>query len=167
MKKSLIWIFCLFLTLLFTSCFSKKNTPLYDSEWIMQNSDIDGNQYYHHLALQPGNKVILRVSYFDSTNIIVWQGTYKLKSKKIIFKFDECTRYENGQIAGNYQDGRFIKYYNGEYFYSLGVIESEETDEETYHMQLIRPKNQIYGETIDIFGNYFEDFVKVEKLINS
>ena len=67
-----------------TGCFIERNTPFYDSEWVMQNYDENGGLYYHHLILQPGHKAMLRVSYADSTNIIVWTGTYKINSKNIL-----------------------------------------------------------------------------------
>ncbi|MCQ2576794.1 MAG: hypothetical protein MJ162_08610, partial [Treponema sp.] len=86
---------------------------------------------------------------------------YKINSKKIIFNFEDCSRLENGENVGQYSDRRLVKFYSGEYFYSIGLIgETEETKQ--YHLQLIRPKNQIYGENKDIFGNYLEEFVKVK-----
>ena len=164
MKKPLIFGLLIIITILFSGCYEGKNTPFYDSEWIMQNVDGNNQVYYHHLILNPDKTVMLRSSYFDSTNIIVWTGTYKIKSKKIIFNFTECSRYENGQNVGQYSDKRLINYYKGEYFYSLGLIgDTEETKK--YHLQLIRPESVFYGETKDIYGNYFEDFVKVDKLI--
>ena len=39
-----------------------------------------------------GNNGYTRVSYFDSTNIIVWRGTYKIDSKKINFKRSSSRR---------------------------------------------------------------------------
>lgn len=166
MKKiSVLFVFIL-TSLLLISCYEGKNTPFYDSEWIMQNFDANNQSYYHHLILQPDHKVMLRSSYFDSTNIIVWSGTYKIKSKKIIFNFTECSRYEDGKNVGQYSDKRLINYYKGEYFYSLGLI--GDTDEtKKYHLQLIRPESVFYGETKDIYGNYFEDFVKVDKLLKT
>lgn len=144
---------------LFTGCFSLKKSPFYDSEWVMQNRDENNLLYYHHLILQPNHKALLRVSYADSTNIIVWSGTYKINSRKIVFDFSECIRYENGAVVGNYSSGKLIKYYTGEFLYSVAMIE-EDSGSENYHLQLIRPKNYFYGEAVDIFGNRFEDFVK-------
>lgn len=163
MKKFLLWLPCLLVALLFTSCFSEKNTPFYNSEWIMQNYDADANLYYHHLILKPDHKVMLRSSYADSTNIIVWRGTYKLNSKKIVFSFEDCSRFEKGENVGQYSNKRLVNFYNGEYFYSLGLIGDTELDQ-NYHLQLIRPKNQIYGETKDIYGNLFEEFVKIPNI---
>jgi len=165
MKKifvfELLLICCLFS---FTSCFSEKNSPFYDSEWIMQNYDSNANLYYHHLILKPDHKVMLRSSYADSTNIIVWRGTYKVNSKKITFNFEDCSRFEKGENVGQYSDKRLVKFYNGEYLYSLGLLGDGEDDEEkVYHLQLLRPKNQIAGETKDIYGNYFEEFVAIIK----
>lgn len=149
----------LVLSALLTSCFSLKNSPFYDSEWVMQNLDDKGQLYYHHLILNSDHTAMLRVSYADSTNIIVWNGTYKINSKKINFNFTECVRYENGAPVGTYKAGQMIKFYTGEYYYSLGLID-EDSETKRYHLQLIRPKNYFYGETKDIFGNLFEEFVK-------
>ncbi len=154
-------VFCLFFC---SSCFSEKATPFYDSEWIMQNYDDNMQLYYHHLILKPDHSVMLRVSYADSTNIIVWRGTYKINSKKITFNFEDCSRFEKGENVGQYSDKRLVKFYTGEYFYSLGLIGEE--GNQSYHLQLIRPENHFYGETKDIYGNYFEEFVKVESLGN-
>ncbi len=144
-----------------TGCFNEKASPFYNSQWVMQNYDDNGELYYHHLILQPGHKAMLRVSYADSTNIIVWNGTYKIDSKKIKFNFTECVRYENEVVVGKYTSGQLIKYYTGEFLYSIGLIK-EQGDKENYHLQLIRPKNYFYGDGKDIFGNQFEDFVKFE-----
>lgn len=164
MNKRVLFIFLLTVCgLVFTSCFNEKNSPFYDSEWIMDNYDSNMQPYYHHLILKPGHKVMLRTSYYDSTNIIVWRGTYKITSKKIIFNFEDCSRFENGENVGAYSDKRLINFYKGEYLYSLGLIgDTEETEE--YHLQLIRPENLFLGETKDIYGNYFEDFVKTDLL---
>ena len=161
-KSVFIFLVSIFsLTILLTGCFNEKSSPFYDSEWVMQNYDSDGQLYYHHLILSPGHEVMLRASYADSTNIIVWTGTYKINSKKITFSFSNCVRYENGEITGQYTSGQLIKYYNGDFYYSLGLIE-EDSGAENYHLQLIRPKNYFYGDGKDIFGNQFEDFVKFE-----
>ena len=159
--KKLNFLFIILFSLFMTSCFIEKNTPFYDSQWVMQNYDADGLLYYHHLILEPGHKAMLRASYADSTNIIVWTGTYKIDSKKIKFNFTECVRYEDGEIVGKYTSGQFIKYYTGEFLYSLGVVE-EDSGSENYHLQLIRPKNYFYGDGKDIFGNVLEEFVKFE-----
>lgn len=127
----------------------------------MNNLDENNQTYYHHLILKPGHKVMLRSSYYDSSNIIVWRGTYKMNSKKIVFNFEDCSRFENGENVGQYNDKRLVKFYNGEYFYSSGYVGDEDYKE--FHMQLIRPKNQIYGETKDIYGNWFEDFIKLDE----
>lgn len=154
------------ISLLFSGCFSEKKSPFFDSEWIMQNYDDDCKLYYHHLILSEHHKAMLRVSYADSSNIIVWTGTYKINSRKIIFDFTECVRYENGNIVGKYTSGQLIKYYTGEFLYSVGLIGEVEDDQE-YHLQLIRPKNYFYGENRDIFGNLMEEFVKTEKLLGA
>ena len=162
LKKYIHCIFIILLfTLLFTGCLNEKESPFYKSEWVMQNYDANDQLYYHHLILQPKGQVTLRVSYADSTNIIVWTGTYKYNSRKIKFNFTECIRYENGEITGKYTSGQLIKYYNGEFYYSLGLIQ-EGPDKENYHLQLIRPKNYFYGDGSDIFGNPLEEFVKFE-----
>ena len=145
-----------------TACFNEKDSPFYDSEWIMQNYDANGMLYYHHLILSPGHKAMLRVSYADSTNIIVWTGSYKINSKKIKFNFAECVRYEDGKVTGKYTAGQFIKYYTGEFFYSVALL-GDNADNKKYRMQLIRPQNYFYGQNTDIFGNQLEDFIKVEK----
>ena len=159
--KKLNFLFIIIFPLFLTGCFNEKSSPFYDSEWVMQNLDDNADLYYHHLILQPGHNVTLRVSYADSTNIIVWTGTYKINSKKFKFNFTECVRYENGQIVGKYTSGQFIKYYTGEFYYSIGLIE-DNSGSENYHLQLIRPKNYFYGDGKDIFGNQFEEFVKFE-----
>lgn len=163
-RKVLFTSLILVLVFSFASCTNQKNTLFYDSEWLMQNVDSNNQPYYHHLVFQPENKVMLRVSYFDSQNIIVWSGTYKLKSKEIFLNFSECARFENGEYEGLYTDKRLINYYKGEYLYSLGLV-GETEEEQVYHLQLIRPENVFYGETKDIFGNYFEDFVKIDNLL--
>lgn len=165
MKRKFFFVFfMLMLGFLLAGCFSEKESPFYDSEWIMQNYDNDANLYYHHLILNPDHSVMLRSSYADSQNIIVWRGTYKINDKKITFNFDDCSRFENGQNVGQYSDKRLVKFYNGEYLYSIGLIGEEEN--KAWHLQLIRPKNQIYGETKDIYGNYLEEFVKVSVGLN-
>ena len=158
-KKISIAFLALAFCLVLNSCFSLKNSPFNASEWVMQNLDDKGQLYYHHLILNSDHTAMLRVSYADSTNIIVWNGTYKINSKKINFNFTECVRYENGAPVGTYKAGQMIKFYTGEYYYSLGLIE-EDSETKRYHLQLIRPKNYFYGETKDIFGNLFEEFVK-------
>ena len=149
----------LVLSTLLTSCFSLKNSPFYDSEWVMQNLDDKGQLYYHHLILSSDYTVMLRVSYADSTNIIVWNGTYKINSRKIIFNFTECVRYENGKAVGTYNATQMIKYYTGDFYYSIAEI-GDTPETMKYHLALIRPKNFFYGDGKDIFGNQFEDFVK-------
>ena len=47
--KRLTYIILIFVTLVFTGCFSEKKSPFYDSEWIMRNYDAEGKLYYHHL----------------------------------------------------------------------------------------------------------------------
>ena len=159
MIKKILFSFIILISLSLTGCFSLKNSPFYDSEWVMQNYDDKANLYYHHLILKPDHKVMLRVSYADSTNIIVWNGTYKLNSKKFDFDFTECLRYENGEVVGKYTSGQMIKYYTGDFYYSLGLLE-EGDGKENYHLELIRPKNYFYGENKDVFGNYLQEFVK-------
>jgi len=125
----------------------------------MQNVDVKNQLYYHHLILNSDHTVMLRVSYADSTNIIVWKGTYKINSKKIKFNFTECLRYENGQVVGQYTAGQMIKYYTGEFYYSVALLD-EGGGKENYHLELIRPKNYFYGENVDVFGNLLQEFVK-------
>lgn len=162
MKKT-AYLFCiLIMAFSLAACFNEKNSPFYDSEWIMQNYDNNAQLYYHHLILSPDHKVMLRSSYADSQNIIVWRGTYKINDKKIVFNFEDCSRFENGENVGKYSDKRLVKFYNGEYLYSIGLIGEEEN--KAWHLQLIRPKNQLLGETKDIYGNYFEEFIKVDPL---
>ena len=66
MKKPLIFGLLIIITILFSGCYEGKNTPFYDSEWIMQNVDGNNQVYYHHLILNPDKTVMLRSSYFDS-----------------------------------------------------------------------------------------------------
>ena len=166
MMKKFALIFLIISALVFTGCFSEKKSPFYDSEWVMQNYDNQMQLYYHHLILYPNHRVMLRASYADSTNIIVWTGTYKIDSRKIKFNFEECVRYENGEITGQYEAGQLVKFYQGDFFYSvaeLGVDESEgEESKKEYHLELIRPKNYFYGQNKDIFGNPLEEFVKLK-----
>ena len=70
-------------------------------------------------------------------------------------------RFENGEVVGKYTSGQLIKFYEGEFFYSVGLIAGE-NENEVYHLQLIRPKNYFYGEATDIFGNPLEEFVKMK-----
>ena len=169
MKKICVVLFTILLSLSLTSCFNYKNSPFYDSEWVMQNYDNNMQLYYHHLILYPDHKVMLRVSYADSTNIIVWNGTFKINSNTIKFNFTDCIRYEEGKPVGTYEATKFIKYYTGDYNYSIGLLPSEKSNDDkeddenlVYHLALIRPRNYFYGDTIDIFGNQFEDFVKMK-----
>ena len=165
MKKSCLILITVLLSLFVTGCFNYKKSPFYDSEWVMQNYDNNMQLYYHHLILKPDHTVMLRVSYADSTNIIVWNGTYKIDSKKIKFNFTECLRYEDGKPVGTYDATKLIKYYTGEFYYSVGLVGGEdmEDSEKVYHLELIRPKNYFYGEAVDIFGNRFEEFIKFNR----
>ena len=164
--KKLFYILLIFAALSFTGCFSEKKSPFYDSEWIMQNYDNQMKLYYHHLILYPNHRVMLRASYADSSNIIVWTGEYKISSKKIKFNFTECVRYENNEIVGQYKAGQLVKYYQGDFYYSVAALEAEAPEggeaEKQYHLELIRPKNYFYGENKDIFGNPLEEFIKVK-----
>ena len=160
MKKLFPALLLISVILVFTDCLSEKNSLFNDSEWIMKNYDSQGKLYYHHLILGMNHSAMLRASYSDSSNIIVWSGKYKINSKKIIFDFTECVRYENGEIVGQYTSGKLIKYYSGEFFYSLAEL--GELENRQYHMELIRPKNYFYGENKDIFGNQMEEFIKVK-----
>ena len=159
MKRLNLICLIILISLSLTGCFNYAKSPFYDSEWVMQNYDDQANLYYHHLILKPDHTVMLRVSYADSTNIIVWNGTYKLNSKKFDFDFTECLRYENGEVVGKYTSGQMIKYYTGDFYYSVGLLE-EGDGKENYHLELIRPKNYFYGENVDVFGNYLQEFVK-------
>ena len=159
MKRLNLICLIILISLSLTGCFNYAKSPFYDSEWVMQNYDDQANLYYHHLILRPDHTVMLRVSYADSTNIIVWNGTYKLNSKKFDFDFTECLRYENGEVVGKYTSGQMIKYYTGDFYYSVGLLE-EGDGKENYHLELIRPKNYFYGENKDVFGNYLQEFVK-------
>ena len=161
--KKWAFIILLFVTCLFTGCFSEKKSPFYDSEWVMQNYDNQMQLYYHHLILYPNHRVMLRASYADSSNIIVWTGTYKINSRKIKFDFAECVRYENGEIVGQYKAGQLVKYYQGDFFYSVAELgDDEDESKKEYHLELIRPRNYFYGENKDIFGNPLEEFVKLK-----
>jgi hypothetical protein len=163
MKKFLISLSVLFV-FLFTACFNEKESPLYDSEWLMINYDINNNnkEYYHQLILNQDHTAVIRVTYTDSTNIIEWKGTYKLSSKKITFNFTECNRYESGKKVGNYEAVKLIKYYTGEFFYSVAKIAEKEGEEGVYHLQLTRPEIYFYGKGLDIFGNPLDVFVKTK-----
>ncbi len=162
MKRKVLFVITVLSSLLLCACFSGKKSVFNDSEWIMQNLDDNADLYYHHLILAPGHKVTLRVSYADSSNIIVWQGTYKLTARKFKFDFTSCERYENGQKVGNYNAGQLIKFYNGEFYYSAAPL-ADDKGKERWHLQLIRPQNYFYGDGSDIFGNQFDDFIKIEK----
>lgn len=159
-RKTFLVICIVLFGMIFAGCFNEKESPFYDSQWIMQNYDENSQLYYHHLILKPDHQVMLRVSYADSTNIIVWRGTYKINDKKITFNFEDCSRFEKGENVGQYSDKRLVKFYNGEYLYSIGEIGDD--DNKAWHLQLIRPKNQILGEAKDIYGNLLQEFVKVD-----
>lgn len=162
MKKIGLFVCTVLLSLLLVGCFNEKNSPFYDSQWVMQSLDNNADLYYHHLILSPGHKVMLRVSYADSSNIIVWSGTYKINSKKIKFDFTECERYEDGKKVGNYDASQLIKFYSGEFLYSAAPL-ADDKGKERWHLLLMRPQNYFYGDGSDIFGNQFDDFIKVEK----
>ena len=147
-------------TAFFTGCYSEKNSPLYNSEWIMQNYDNQGQLYYHQLVFQPGNKVALKVMYAESSSELEWTGKYKINSKKVTLDFTDCNRYENEQLSATLTSTKMIRYYAGEFFYS---VETFDTDGDTASiLELNRPKNYFYGENKDIFGNKMEKFVKVD-----
>ena len=163
MKKLFLSLILIFASLTFTGCFSEKNTPFYDSEWIMQNYDSQGLLYYHHLILYPNHRVMLRASYADSSNILVWTGTYKINSRRFDFTFDECVRYANGEIIGQYKSGSVVKFYEGIFYYSVAELEdNNDSQSKNFYLELIRPKNIFYGENKDIFGNHLETFVKTK-----
>lgn len=183
MKKNLHFIFVkflavavLFLTLIiFTGCFSEKNSVLYDSEWLMENYDESGQPYSHTLTLSPNHVATLIVMYDDTLDGLCWTGKYKINSKKIVFDFTDCVRYKNGEIADRITSGKVIKFYAGEFFYSAAEIDIQNNDVGTYfsateqkipgatecRMQLIRPKNYFYGGNKDILGNQMDEFVKM------
>ena len=52
--------------------------------------------------------------------------------------------------------------HTGEFLYSAAPL-ADDQGKERWHLQLIRPQNYFYGDGSDIFGNQFEDFIKVEK----
>lgn len=165
--KNPVFVFLILMSFLFAGCFSEKDSVFYDSEWIMQNYDSQGNLYYHQLILEPGHKAVLRAAYADSSKIMEWTGSYKINSKKINFNFSECVRSENGKIAEQYTSGKMIKFYSGEFFYSVAELGEEGEEKKQYHLELIRPKNYFYGKNTDIFGNKLEEFVKVNRSNNS
>ena len=109
---------------------------------------------------------MLRASYADSSNIIVWTGTYKINSRKIKFDFTECVRYENSEIVGQYKAGQLVKFYQGDFYYSVAELGDDEGEDceskKEFHLELIRPRNYFYGENKDIFGNPLEEFVKLK-----
>ena len=160
MKKITV-LFSVLLVLLFTSCFSEAESPLYDSEWLMTNYDQNGHEYYHKLVLTKDHNAVLTASYTDSTNIIQWTGTYKLSSKKIKFNFTECERFEGGEKKGNYKATKLIKYYTGDFIYSVSLIGETEEDKK-YYLQLVRPETYFYGKGEDIFGNVLDVFEKIK-----
>ncbi|MCQ2580067.1 MAG: hypothetical protein MJ159_05180 [Treponemataceae bacterium] len=158
-KSFLFGIVICFISFLMCGCFNEKESPLYDSEWILYNADEKGQNYVHQLFLKPDHQATIQVGYLNSTTVLVWTGTYKANDKKIVFNFDKCARWENGQEIGTYKAGRVIKYFSGDYFYSLGLVGDEE---KKYHLQLIRPKNYFYGKNLDFFGNQLDEFEKVK-----
>lgn len=146
-----------------TGCFSEKKSPFYKSEWIMENSDENGKPYIHQLFIKPDHKATMQVYYTDNSAVIVWTGTYKLTAKKINFDFTQASRFENNQSVGNYSSGKVINYFDGDFFYSLGLIgDNAGTENQQYHLQLIRPKKYFYGENLDFFGNPMEEFIRVD-----
>ena len=73
---------------------------------------------------------------------------------------------KEGKLTGAYESQKLIKFYSGEYYYSLGLLENsgnEEDSEKKYRFELIRPKNYFYGEAKDIFGNRFEEFAQFDR----
>ena len=158
-------------TITFTGCFSEKDSVLYDSEWAMENYDAQGQLYFHELALQPNHTATLKVMYDETSDGLVWTGKYKINSKKIVFDFTDCVRYENGEPGEKINSTKTIKYYTGEFFYSVGEVgkdsfsatEISQSDaEKEFHLALIRPKNYFYGGNKDILGNQMEEFVKIK-----
>ena len=122
MKVARLFFIILSVFVLFTACFNEKESPFYNSTWIMDNYDQNNQKYYHQLLLTEDHRAEIKTSYYDSTNIIIWKGTYKINSKKITFNFTECSRYEDGKKTGDYKSGPFIKYYTGEFLYSVAKI---------------------------------------------
>lgn len=162
--KKLNYILCLIVfSLLCTGCFNEKKSVFYNSEWIMENTDETGKPYIHQLFLKPDHKVTMQVYYKDNSAVIVWTGTYKLSSKKINFDFTQASRFENNQSVGNYTSGKVINYFDGDFYYSAGLIgENASSENQQYHLQLIRPKKYFYGENLDFFGNPMEEFIKID-----
>ena len=121
MKKSLhsaLVVLACAMMLTLSGCFSEKDSPFYDSEWIMKNQDAQGQIYYHYLTLLPNHQAKLEVSFEDSPYTILWIGKYKLNAKKIIFDFSDCVRYTNGQPTERYNSGKVLNFYKGDFFYS-------------------------------------------------
>ena len=158
-RKTILVLLVCIISLLMTGCFNEKESPLYDSEWLMQNVDEKWQPYCHQLFLKPNHEVTMQAYYMNSPTVIVWTGKYKLTSNKLIFTFEKCSRFEDGVNTGNYKAERVIKYFQGEFFYSVGLV-GENKDE--YHLELIRPKNFFYGKNLDFFGNPMEEFVRIE-----
>ena len=130
MKKSGLVLLLILISLTLTGCFNIKKSPFYDSEWVMQNYDNNKRLYYHHLVLKPDYTAKLRVTYEDFTSVIEWKGTYKIDSKKIKFNFTECELLKEGKLTGAYESQKLIKFYSGEYYYSLGLLENSGNEED-------------------------------------
>ena len=156
--------------IVFTGCFSEKDSPFYDSEWHLENFDAQGQPYFHDLTFEPNHIATLKVMYTDTLDGFCWTGKYKINSKKVVFDFTDCIRYKNEEISDRITSGKVINFYTGEFFYSVAEIEIQNrtdnsgvdnTDNSEWRLQLIRPKNYFYGGNKDILGNQLDEFVKL------
>ena len=162
MKKFLSILFAVTMMFTLNSCFSEKDSPFYDSEWVMQSYDAQGQIYFHNLTLKPNHEATLSVLYDKTYDGLYWSGKYKINSKKIEFDFTDCVRFKNNEITDRVISGKVIKYYNGEFFYSLAEAGQNPEVSAQDRMALIRPKGYFYGGNKDILGNQMEEFVKIK-----
>ncbi len=150
-------IFCM--PLFLASCYNEKSNPLYNSEWIMDSVDQNGDSYVNHLFLNADHSAIMKTYYDGSNAAIVWTGKYKLSSKKIKFNFTSCSRVEDSEVTDVISQTQIIKFYSGDFFYSVANLGDLEPN---WKMELIRPKNYFYRKTTDFFGMPMGMFTRQE-----
>ena len=145
----------------FSFSFSYKDSPFFESEWIMKNTDKNEKPYFHKIIFKNKKEVEIQAGYDESNSMLVWSGKYKMNGRKMKFEFESCLRYENGEPVARVIKGNMIKYFNGDFFYAL----SEPNDEfNCYRMELIRPKNYFYGKNLDFMQQPMDTWCRVEKM---
>lgn len=160
MKKISVIFVILLCAVVFSSCYNIKNSPFYESEWLMENKDSYGAVYYHQIFFKAGGNVTLQVYYPSNNTAVVWTGKYKISSAKLNLKMDKCVQVENGTPVFEITKRNIITYFNGDFTYAL----AEPGEEFPYwRMELIRPKTYFYGKNLDFMGNPMEVYCRQEK----